>query len=308
MIEGKLAEWLPDRIRQQDDRVRIETTDGRKITVPMYQLSSSDQEWLRNHLALNNKLATNDSSFKPGTLIRVECFDPKELLVPPAGTSFDRTAIPSRGAYENAGSDAENIVTNHLFWLCKAGYTRMAIGRDENRTWEKLNRKADGLFGSGGGCDPDRVADYAAKSLEREGKGIISLRQWKPKLVPPAAFDAISGTPAMLLFEGRAYHKNEYKWSYVFPVLEAKGRSLTLFYRGERVRTSLADLTAEENKGSSVQMPDGSYHNGYKLVFDPGDSSKLVKNVVNDKLDIRIEPGSFRIVDLELSPPTEQKR
>lgn len=272
----------------------------------MYQLSSNDQEWVGNHLPLNENSSTKDSGIKLGSVRKVDCFDPKELLVPPAGISFDRKAIPSRGEYENEGSDPENLVTNHLFWLCQAGYTRIEIGRDENRSWEKLNRSVDGGFGSGGAYDSRRVADYAVKMIEREGKGIVSVRQWEPKLVPLAAFEAISGTPAMLLFEGRAHVGKEYKWSCVFPVLEAKGRNITLFYRGEKVRADLSDLGQDETKASGVKMPDGSYHYGYKLVFNSDFDSKLVKRVVNEKLEFRVECGSFRIVDFELSLPIKQ--
>lgn len=225
----------------------------------------------------------------------------------PAGTSFDRTAIPSLGEYENAGSDPENLLTNQLFWLCKAGYPRTEMGRDESRTWEKFRRKVDVGIGSGGVSESRKVAYLAVKMIEEEGKGIISVRPWAPKLVSLAGFESISGTPAMLLFEGRAYRGKDYKWSFVFPVLEAKGKEVTLFYRGERVQAELSDLSRDETKGGGVKTQDGSYKFGYKLVLKPDFSKKLVKECAYEQVEIHMECGRFRIVDFELSPPVESK-
>ena len=307
VIEGKLMEYLPDRLRQQHSRVRIETPDGRTITVPMYQLSSNDQDWVSNHRPLEEIPPSNDSGIKVHPLTKVDCSEPKDLLVPPAGTSFDRAAIPSLGEYENAGSDPENLLANHLFWLSKAGYTRTEMGRDESRTWEKFRRKADGGIGSGGVSDSQKVADFVVKMIEREGKDIISVRQWQPKLVSLAGFEAISGKPTMVLFEGRAYRGETYKWSVVFPVLEAKGKEITLFYRGERVRAEISDLSRDETKAGGVKIEDGSYRYGYKLVLKPDFSKKLVKECVDEQVEIHMECGSFRIIDFELSPPAERK-
>lgn len=312
VIEGKMAELTPNPRSMTEAKLRIETKDGRYITVLFNQLSAADQAWLANHhgdaLAGNAPRKTEST---PATetktrlmpMKQAASFDPEFLLVPPAGSSFKRSEIPSRGEYVDPSSDGANMVTNHLFWLCKAGYTQIEPGRDEDKTWRKLQGKVSGRFRGGNSWEPEAVAALAIEMIQREGKGVVSIRPWKTNTIIPAALDAFEGSPALILFECEAFRRGNYQWSYVAPLLESAGRNLTIFYQGERVRARLEDRKPD----SKVKMPDGGNHHGYQLVFDPGDQSRLASRLRKEELDFMVEPGSFHVIDLELAPLVKAK-
>ncbi len=315
VIEATIKELTPDSRRVMDARVKLETRDGRLVTVVFHQLSPADQAWIMNHHG--EELAGRTP--KPSTPVSqeigqarilpakgVECFDPKELLVPPAGMSFDRKAIPSRGDYEDRSSDAVNLLTNHLFWLCKAGCTRTEIGRDENRTWEKLQRIVASRFRGGKSWNGDAVAEFAVEMFQREGKGIVSIRHWKPRVIAPSGFDSINQCPALMLLELEAHQGENYQWTSVVPVLEASGRDLTIFYRGERIQAEIEDFKPK-SPVNNIKLPDGGIFTGYRLVFDPGDRSKLVTELMTEELELRMYPDSFHVIDLALAVPERTK-
>lgn len=199
-----------------------------------------------------------------------------------------------------------NLVANHLFWLCKAGCTRTEIGRDESRTWEKLQRIVASRFRAGRAWEGDAVGEFAAEMFQREGKGILSIRHWKPRVIAPSGFDSINGSPSLMLIELQAYHGETCRWSSVVPVLEASGRNLTIFYRGERLRAGIEDLKPKSS-GTRIKLPDGGTFGGYKLVFDPGDRSKLVTRLVAEELELRADSDSFHVIDLALAIPDKAK-
>jgi hypothetical protein len=315
VIEGTIKELTPDSRRVMDARVKIETRDGRLVTVAFHQLSPADQAWIMNQHGEELAGRTPESP-TPGCqeigqarilpAESVECFDPKELLVPPAGMSLDRKAIPSRGEYQNRSSDAVNLMTNHLFWLCKAGCTRTEIGRDENRTWEKLQRIVASRFRGGRSWKGDVVGEFAVEMFQREGRGIVSIRHWKPRVIAPSGFDAINRSPALVLLELEAHQGEKYLWTTVVSVLEASGRDLTFFYRGARIRAEIEDFKPKFPV-NDIKLPDGGTFTGYRLVFDPGDRSELVTELMTEELELRIKPDSFHVIDLALAVPGSTK-
>jgi hypothetical protein len=129
VMEGKMVELIPDRRNMVNAKIKIETLDGRAITVAFNQLSAPDQAWLANHhgdelagnvprnpepTPLNDKDKDKDKEVRLLPTKTVVSFDPDVLLAPPAGMSFKRAEIPSRGEYLDASSDGANLVTNPL--------------------------------------------------------------------------------------------------------------------------------------------------------------------------------------------------
>jgi hypothetical protein len=201
----------------------------------------------------------------------------------------------------------DSSVTNHLFWLCKAGYMQMEAGRDDERTWQQLHRKVSGRYRNGESWKAETVAALAIEMVRREGKGVVSIRPWTSTRITPAALDAFEGTPAMIIFECRAFYRGRYQWSYVTPVLESAGRNLTIFYRGERVRARLEDRKPDASSKKEVKMQNGGIDHDYQLVFDPGDQSKLASKLRKEELDLMVKPGSFYVIDFELALPAGAK-
>jgi len=304
VIEGKMIELTANPRDVMATKVKIETSDGRAVTVVFRQLSPADQAWLANRhgdILAGGPTRKPEAELPPKEQVRilpmenVENFDPAALLSLPAGVSFKRQEIPSLADFTDRHSDGVDPVTNHLFWLCKAGYMQMEPERNDEKTWQKLHRKVSSRFGGGDHWNAEAVAKLAIEVIKREGKGVLSIRPWRVTNVTPTALDTIEGNPALVLFGCKALDGNDYKWSLVIPILEANGRNLTFAYQGERIPARLDD----RKPAPGAVLKDGQLHSGYELVLDPGDSSRLATRLRKEEL--RIIAESFYIIEFGLS-------
>jgi hypothetical protein len=311
-IEGRVIEWVPCP-RVEESGMMMETSDGRKLKVTYQQLSLDDRVWLLQRYKDQLTGKDGEKEEKPAAMPadgkpvikrnNEKMITPGKLFDPPPSENLDRRHIPGLGEYDDGSSRAVNLVTNHLFWLTKAGYTKYELGDDENRGWEKIHRDVRKRFRGGDSWEIEEVLELALEMLEREGKGIRRVQSWEVDFMDRSDFQEALFGPALVLVSAEAHRKDRkdaYEWTTVLPVMRWDKGSLVVSYDGEVTTLKLEDIKGEEGRGTTVKP--GVTHHGYLLVHDPGDRSELAAKLTEEELELRLEVGrdDFCVIDMEL--------